>query len=704
MADDGHAVLDNISKLERIEVDNHLENGEDDDGIFSDPDDYIDDITEEELIGDLLIQRPKETDSVESIIVVDGIPQVGPERLEKLQNVIRKMYSKFGTIVSDHYPTEDNMTKGYVFIEYSSPVNALEAMKTTYGQKLDRSHTFIVNLMSDFDKYNVNVNDDWIKPEPTPYVDRGNLYYWLLNPDCYDQYSVIYNGGSKTSVWLNSLPEATCLQDRDHWTDTYVRWSPLGTYLATFHIKGIALWGGENFEQIMKFSHPGVQYIDFSPCENYLVTLNPILENTEDPHNLIIFDVLTGSIRRSFSCECTHIWPIFKWSSDDEYFARCSQDGLLSVYQTPSFGLVGKKSLKIPGLQDFTWSPTDNIIAYWVAEHKDVPARVTLMDVATKEEIRVKNLFNVADCKMHWQKSGDYLCVKVDRYSKVRKEKNDIKYSGMYCNFEIFHMREKQIPVDSVELKEIIVAFAWEPIGNKCCIIHGEVPNIMVSFYGVKAGGTVSMLKKFERKQCTHIFWAPQGQFIVLAGLRNMNGALEFVDTADMTVMNVTEHFSATDVEWDPTGRYIVTGVSYWGHKVDNSYWVWSFQGTLLQKVTMERFCQLLWRPRPTTLLTQDQIKEIRKNLKKYSVQFEMDDRLRRTKASKELIEKRRRLLKEFEEYRQEKAEQFESLKERRLELRDNVDTDELYSHLDNMEEETVEFFIKEEIIILDEE
>lgn len=47
----------------------------------------------------------------------------------------------------------------------------------------------------------------------------------------------------------------------------------------------------------------------------------------------------------------------------------------------------------------------------------------------SRNEIRPKNLFNVADCKIHWQKSGDYLCVKVDRYSKVKKEKNDVKYS-----------------------------------------------------------------------------------------------------------------------------------------------------------------------------------------------------------------------------------------------------------------------------------
>lgn len=82
------------------------------------------------------------------------------------------------------------------------------------------------------------------------------------------------------------------------------------------------------------------------------------------------------------------------------------------------------------GIKDFSWSPTDNVVAYWVAEEKDVPASVTLLELPNRNEIRKKNLFNVADCKIHWQKSGDYLCVKVDRYSKSRKEKNDVKYSG----------------------------------------------------------------------------------------------------------------------------------------------------------------------------------------------------------------------------------------------------------------------------------
>ncbi len=74
-------------------------------------------------------------------------------------------------------------------------------------------------------------------------------------------------------------------------------------------------------------------------------------------------------------------------------------------------------------------------------------------------------------------------------------------------------------------------------------------------FFFPKAGQTPVLLKKYERKTANHLFWAPTGQFVVLAGLRSMNGCLEFVDTGDFTTMGTGEHFMCTDVEWDPTGR-----------------------------------------------------------------------------------------------------------------------------------------------------
>lgn len=68
-----------------------------------------------ELLGDLLRKRPKPSDSVDSVIIVDCIPQVGKDRLEKLKNVIKKLFSKFGNVVNTFYPVdEEGNTKGWV--------------------------------------------------------------------------------------------------------------------------------------------------------------------------------------------------------------------------------------------------------------------------------------------------------------------------------------------------------------------------------------------------------------------------------------------------------------------------------------------------------------------------------------------------------------------------------------------------------------
>ncbi|KAG8197535.1 hypothetical protein JTE90_007271 [Oedothorax gibbosus] len=672
---------------------------------FSDPEDFVDDVSDEELLGDLLKNKPKETDGVKSVIIVDGIPKVGSERVEKLKNVLHKLYSNFGKVLTEYFPLDENdVTKGYVFFEFASPEIAIEAVKSTNGYKLDKHHIFHVNLFTDFEKYE-DIPDEWEPPTPQPYVDHGNMRYWLQESDACDQYSVMYDGGAKTAIFLNSNPDPTLLQERESWTETYVEWSPLGTYLATFHPRGVALWVGEKFDQFMRFSHNNVQCISFSPCEKYLVTFSNIPESRDDPHCINIWEIRTGIKKRSFHADAQPIatWPMFKWSHDDKYFAKVGKD-MLSIYETPSFGLLGKKSIKITGIKNFSWSPTQNVIAYWVAEEKDVPARVTLLEIPSRIELRAKNLFSVADCMMHWQKAGGYLCVKVDRYTKAKKEKNEWKYSGMYYNFEIFHMREKQIPVDSAEIKENITAFAWEPVGNKFAVIHGDSPQINVSFYGIKPGGTVSLLKKFERKQCNRLFWSPNGQFIVLAGLRSMSGRLEFVDTSDFTIMAQNEHFMATDIEWDPTGRYVASGISWWMHKVDNAFWLWSFQGRLLRKNDLERYCQVLWRPRPPSLLTEEKIKEIKKNLKKYSAQFDIKDRMSLSKASKEIVDKRRKLMDEFKSIRNKRLDEYNSKKKMRLELRNGVDTDELDAESENLEEEVVEFLVKEEIVVIEEE
>lgn len=51
----------------------------------------------------------------------------------------------------------------------------------------------------------------------------------------------------------------------------------------------------------------------------------------------------------------------------------------------------------------------------------------------------------VYQCKLYWQNQGEFLCVKVDRHTKTKK--------STFCNLEIFRVREKDYPVEVVELK-----------------------------------------------------------------------------------------------------------------------------------------------------------------------------------------------------------------------------------------------------------
>lgn len=50
-------------------------------------------------------------------------------------------------------------------------------------------------------------------------------------------------------------------------------------------------------------------------------------------------------------------------------------------------------------------------------------------------------------------------------------------------------------------------------------------------------------------------WWCVQGKFLVLAGLKAINGQLEFFNVDELETMATGEHYMATDVDWDPTGR-----------------------------------------------------------------------------------------------------------------------------------------------------
>ncbi|KAL6906358.1 hypothetical protein ACP4OV_003959 [Aristida adscensionis] len=656
-----------------------------------------------------------------NIIVVDNLPVVPPEKFEKLENVIRKIYSQIGVIKENGLwmpvNPETKKTYGYCFIEYNTPQEAELAREKTNGYKLDKSHIFAVNMFDDFEKY-MKVPDTWTPAEIKPYTPGENLLKWLTDEKARDQF--VIRAGTFTEVYWNDARKLTpeLVYQKQYWTDSFVQWSPLGTYLATVHRQGSQVWGGENsFERLMRFAHPQVKLIDFSPGERYLVTYSSHEpSNPRDTHRVVlnIFDVRTGKVMRDFKGSADEFttggnigvsgvsWPIFRWGGgkDDKYFARLGKN-VISVYETDTFSLLDKKSLKIENVVDFSWSPTDPIISLFVPElgGGNQPARVSLVQIPGKEELRQKNLFSVSDCKMYWQNNGEYLAVQVDRYTKTKK--------STYTGFELFRIKERDIPIEVLELEnknDKIIAFAWEPKGHRFAVIHGDGPRPDISFYTMRTANNTSRVSKLttlKAKQANALFWSPAGRFIVLAGLKGFNGQLEFYNVDELETMATGEHFMATDIMWDPTGRYLATAVTS-VHEMENGFQIWSFNGKHLYKVSKDHFYQFMWRPRPPSLLTPEKEEEISKNLKKYSKKYEQEDQDAFNQLSEQERKRRTQLQEEWDSWVAKWKQMHEEERKYRMDLRDGEasDEEEEYEAKEVEVEEVVE--VTEEVLAFD--
>lgn len=89
---------------------------------------------------------------------------------------------------------------------------------------------------------------------------------------------------------------------------------------------------------------------------------------------------------------------------------------------------------------------------------------------------------------------------------------------------------------------------------------------------------------------------------------------------------------------------------------MENGYHLYSFSGHLLRDEPTEQFKQLSWRPRPDRLLSKEEMKNVRKNLREYSRQFEEQDQAKKSSADKAVVESRRQMLAEWLAYRERTA------------------------------------------------
>jgi len=157
--------------------------------------------------------------------------------------------------------------------------------------------------------------------------------------------------------------------------------------------------------------------------------------------------------------------------------------------------------------------------------------------------------------------------------------------------------------------------------------------------------------------------------------------------------MGVEEHFNASFVEWDPTGRYVATVVSFWKHQVETGYNIYSFQGKQLKRILKEKFYQLTWRPRPSSLLPKERIEYIKKNIKEFEKQLKAEDKKKIEEEREKKRAKREALRQDFERILKQKQDRFQEDSDERRELRlgENSDDEEDYEYRDQWVEQIIE-------------
>jgi len=237
---------------------------------------------------------------------------------------------------------------------------------------------------------------------------------------------------------------------------------------------------------------------------------------------------------------------------------------------------------------------------------------------------------------------------------------------------EIFRMREKNIPVESVDVDDVIKGFFWEPRSNRFALLtesaSSSKTNIM--FFSLTDQKCENVCQ-FELPSSAYnkVFWAPDGQYFVVAAVGQtgelMWGRLTLDNQIELLFKD--EQYNLTNVEWDSSSRFVITSVvqsmqhASTGASQDAGYTIWTFQGRMVHKQMLEKLYYAAWRPHPPSYLQSDEEREIRKNLKTHSKKFDRADDIAKDKAKNEVREKKDKKIREF-------RDKMESLEQRFLE------------------------------------
>eukprot|EP00456_Euglypha_rotunda_P051591 TRINITY_DN4165_c0_g1_i3.p1 TRINITY_DN4165_c0_g1~~TRINITY_DN4165_c0_g1_i3.p1 ORF type:complete len:171 (-),score=31.77 TRINITY_DN4165_c0_g1_i3:109-570(-) len=139
----------------------------------------------------------------------------------------------------------------------------------------------------------------------------------------------------------------------------------------------------------------------------------------------------------------------------------------------------------------------------------------------------------------------------------------------------------------------------------------------------------------------------------------------------------------------------------FYRYNTENGYRMWTMHGNKIADVRLESCYQVMWRPRPPRLLSQDDEKEIKKTLKnKYWDKFIKEDEELDSRTGDEVKQRRALMESKWQSYRDDVLKAYKSDAAARAELRGGETSDpeaelteveEIYEEEISVQEEVME-------------
>eukprot|EP00818_Percolomonas_sp_WS_P009313 CAMPEP_0117438068 /NCGR_PEP_ID=MMETSP0759-20121206/1860_1 /TAXON_ID=63605 /ORGANISM="Percolomonas cosmopolitus, Strain WS" /LENGTH=601 /DNA_ID=CAMNT_0005229743 /DNA_START=80 /DNA_END=1885 /DNA_ORIENTATION=- len=174
----------------------------------------------------------------------------------------------------------------------------------------------------------------------------------------------------------------------------------------------------------------------------------------------------------------------------------------------------------------------------------------------------------VESCEIKWNKQGDQVLILTS---------TAVDDSSYYGTSRLYLMNGKGSYQNAVNIESPIHDAQWSPKGNEFISVYGKTPNCKATLYNQR-GQSLCDLGTGPRNNAR---WNPHGRLFCLAGIRSMQGRLEFWNREKKKMFGLGQAQEASNISWSPSGQYFASSTVSPIMNVSNKIQIFKYNGVL---------------------------------------------------------------------------------------------------------------------------